>query len=84
MELYEIIELAIAVLGLDEDFDDDDAIEEMVIERFNVNLHQFGNIAESLIPLTLPARSPFTNKLYQGFTRDGENWVFKKEVEVQP
>lgn len=87
MEHYEIIELALAVLGLDEDFDDedelDDYIEEKVIERFNVNLEQFGKIAEALIPLTIPARSPLTNKLYQGFTRDGECWVFKKEVEVQ-
>lgn len=37
MEIFEMIELAIAVLGLD-----------------------------------------------QGFTRDGESWVFKKEVEVKP
>lgn len=89
MELYEVIELAIAALGLDEVSDDeiiedDDAIEEMLIEKFNVNFHQFCCVAEALIPLTLPARSALTEKLYKGFTRDGESWVFKMEVEAKP
>lgn len=80
MELFEIVELAIGVLGLPHDQDhDDDEVEAMIVERFGVDIHQFGTVAEALIPFTVPARSPLTGNLYRGFT-NGKWWLAKQEV----
>ncbi|WP_341743126.1 hypothetical protein [Azonexus hydrophilus] len=79
MDELEIIELAIAVLGLPADFDDEDAVERKINNRFDVDLETFGRIASALLPFAMTARSPLTEKVYQGFAHN-DCWLAKKEV----
>lgn len=80
MNDLEIIELAIAVLGLPADFDDEDAIEQKIYNRFDTDLETFGQIASALLPFAMTGRSPLTGMVYQGFAHN-DCWLAKKEVQ---
>lgn len=73
-------ELAIKLLGLPE-HSDYDTIEMAIYKRFEVEFYQFRDIAESLIPFTVTARSAMGNGLYQGFVDTKDNcFIVKQEV----
>lgn len=80
MDELEIIDLAIAVLGLPADFDDEDAINKKIYNRFDVDLETFGRIASALLPFAMMARSPLTETVYQGFAHN-DCWLAKKAVQ---
>lgn len=79
MDELEIIDLAIAVLGLPCDFDDEESIEKKVHDRFDVDMETFGRIASALLPFAMTGRSPLTGTVYQGFAHN-DCWLAKKEV----
>lgn len=77
MDMYDAEELAIAVLSLHEDTESDD-IEVAIFKTFGVSLDTFTEIADALIPFTVPAQAAISGKGYQGFVK-GNAFLVKKE-----
>lgn len=77
MDDLDVMELAIAVLGLPED-SEYEYIDETLYKRFECSLDTFSKIAGSLIPFTIPAQAGITGKVYQGFVKDNTFIVKKK------
>ena len=69
MNMYELLELAEAVLDLPEG-SDDDVIEDAMYKKFETGLDQFGAIAEALVKFTPTVRTAVTDTPCQGFVKD--------------
>jgi hypothetical protein len=78
MDWIEADELAIAVLGLDEDADSD-VVEQEMADRFEISMESFRSIAEALLKLTPPSTAAVTGTKYHGFVKDGV-FVVKEEI----
>lgn len=72
-------ELAVAVLGLDEETADSDAIEHAVADKFDISMDQFQKVAEALMPFTIPAKAAFSGEAFYGFVKDGA-FICKQRV----
>lgn len=83
MHHYEAEELAARIAGIDPDKDNDyDAkAEQWLGEKWQISMEQFKEIAEALIPFTIPARTAITNELAQGFIHDGA-FICKQPVKA--
>lgn len=79
MDELEILDLAIAVLGLDADFDDEDLIEQKIEDRFDIDFDTFGEIASALLPFVEVGKSPLTGTVYKGFA-NRDCWLAKREI----
>lgn len=82
MDYYDTVELAAAVVGYDvesEDGFDEDVIESELMEKLNVDLEEFGRIAEVLMPMCMVSKSPLTGRVYRGFAK-GDYFIVKQEV----
>lgn len=81
--IYEVEELACKVTGLDYDEIDADTqtIEDKLMDELGVDLQQFQEIVERLLPLVMVAHSGMTEKSYKGFA-DIKNsmWYVKTEI----
>ena len=72
MDWMDAEELAIAVLGIDEETDpDSNTIEAALFDKFDCSFEQFHQIAEALMPFTISVKSPLTGTVYCGFVKDG-------------
>lgn len=72
MDYYDAIELAANVLGLEESDDiDETLVEEKLFDKFGCGVDEFAEVAAALMKFTIPVRSPLSNMLYQGFSKDG-------------
>lgn len=72
MDWMETEELAIVVLGLDENDDPDSVtIEQAMFDKFEISLEQFQAVAEALLPFTIPAKTALGNEVCNGFVKDG-------------
>jgi len=63
--------LAVAVLGLDEETADSDVIEQAVADKFEISMEQFQKVAEALMPFTMPAQAAISGEYFNGFVKDG-------------
>jgi hypothetical protein len=79
MEWMEAEELAAAVMGLDEETADSYMIEQVLDDKFGVSLEQFQQIAEALMPFTIPAQAAVSGKNFHGFVKDGA-FICKQQV----
>ncbi|MBO2552630.1 hypothetical protein I6M38_11630 [Shewanella algae] len=93
MDYFDAQLLAGAALGLteeqtDEIIDGDEDFDTPLIEKFGVDLEQFGDIANALLPLTPLVSSPLTNVSYHAFVRqlgDGNFLaIVKQKAAEQP
>jgi hypothetical protein len=76
----DIEELAVFILGLDEESDPWD-IDHALYEEFECTLESFGKIIQHLLPLCDVGKSPLTGEKYRGFSdREGECWLIKTEA----
>jgi len=71
MDWMDAEELAIAILGLDEETADSYAIEDALLDKFEISLEQFHKISESLLPFTIPAQAAISGESFHGFVKDG-------------
>jgi hypothetical protein len=72
MDWYDIEELAAVVLEFPDDEEyDSDIVEKKLYEHFEIGFGQFGEIVKALIPFTIPAKSPLSGEMFQGFVKDG-------------
>lgn len=81
--IYAIEELACKVTGLDYDEIDADTqiIEEKLIDDLGVDLSQFQEIVNRLLPLIMIADSPLTETKYRGFADIKKQvWLVKTEL----
>lgn len=82
MDWMETEELAIVVLGLNEDDDpDSDTIERAMFDKFEISLEQFQAVAEALMPLTIQAKAAISGETFNGFVKDG---AFIVKTPVRP
>ncbi|EMK6918790.1 hypothetical protein V9J55_002043 [Vibrio cholerae] len=93
MDLFDIQQLAGAALGLseeqtDEIINDDEDFDSPLLEKFGVDLDQFGNIAKALLPFTPTLGAGFTGTIYHAFVRQlGQGnciAIVKMKAEIQP
>ena len=63
-------DLAIAVLGLDDDADFG-IVEQALCDRFEISFDAFAELVESLMPFTIPATAALTGESFHGFVKDG-------------
>jgi hypothetical protein len=70
MDWMDAEELAAVVLGLGDDYDSD-KVEKALWEKFEVSFEQFHQIAEALMPLTIPAVTALGGETCCGFVKDG-------------
>jgi len=70
MDWMDAEELAVAVLGLDEETANSDTIEEAVFNKWEISMEQFHKVAEALMPFTIPAQAAISGKSFQGFVKD--------------
>jgi hypothetical protein len=71
MDYWEVEDLAMAMLGLDEDTADIEAVEHALDDKYGVSLESFMKIAEALMPFTIPAKAAISGELFHGFVKDG-------------
>ncbi len=81
--IFEIEQLACKITGLD--YDEIDAnteiIESKLMDDLGVDLSQFQEIVERLLPLIMIANSGLTEKTYKGFAEIEKSvWLTKMEV----
>jgi len=70
-------ELAAKLLGIE--FDKNwDQIDSMLLEQYGINLDNFENLVELLLPMIEIASSPLTQTTYKGFLdTDTMTWLMK-------
>lgn len=81
--IFEVEELACKITGLDYDEIDADTqiIEGKLMDELGVDLQQFQEIVERLLPLIMVNNSPLTKTIYKGFTDiEKSTWLVKTEV----
>jgi hypothetical protein len=78
---FEIEELACKILGIDYDEIDADTeiIEEELYNQLEIDLSNFGEIVNRLLPLIDIGESGLTKKTYKGFS-NGQTWFVKVPV----
>lgn len=74
MDYLDLQMLAGAALGMTEEqteaiINDDENFDDPLLEKFGVDLEQFGEIAEALLPFTPTLRSELTETIYHAFVR---------------
>jgi hypothetical protein len=79
MHYFDAEELAMHVLGLNEDSADGLDFDNAMIDKFDVSMEQFQKIAEALMKYTPVQESALTRKPYRGFVLDG-SFIVKEEV----
>ncbi len=72
-------ELAVSVLGLDEETANSDTIEQAVFDKFEISMEQFQAVAEALMPFTIPAKAAISGEYFNGFVKDGA-FICKQSV----
>jgi hypothetical protein len=58
---------------------DECKLEEILYDKFEINIEQLELLIEELLPLCQIAKSDLTNAVYQGFGKDGM-WIIKREL----
>lgn len=71
MDWMDAEELAVAVLGLDEETAGMEEIENALFEKFECSFDQFHQISEALMPFTIPATVAISGESFHGFVKDG-------------
>lgn len=71
MDWMDAEELAVAVLGLDEDTANSETVENAMYEKFEISMEQFSKVADALIPFTIPAKAAISEEAFHGFVKDG-------------
>lgn len=81
LDRLDIEELACYLAGLDYDEIDADEniIEEHIYAEFGIDLEQFTELINRLLPMIDVGKSPLTNKRYKGFAQPGI-WLVKIEI----
>jgi hypothetical protein len=79
MHHFEATELAARVLGIDPEADDfdEDEVEQMLYDKFEVSMESFQGLAEALLKFTPPVQAAITNTVVQGYIF--ENCFIAKE-----
>ena len=77
-DVADVQELARIMYGLAEDAQEDE-INSAVMQNLDVDIGQFTNVVEALIPYTLATKSALTDTLYQGFV-DGHYFIVKQRA----
>ncbi|AUR87425.1 hypothetical protein NVP1101O_014 [Vibrio phage 1.101.O._10N.261.45.C6] len=79
MDYWEAQELALYAMGYDEETVDDiinnneEQVEELLYEKFDISLEQFQGIAELLLNLTPTVVSPMSERVYHAFVKQVPN-----------
>ena len=82
MDWMDAEELAVAVLGLDEETADSDTIDEALFNKWEISMEQFHKVAEALIPFTIPAQAAISGKAFCGFVKDGA-FICKQSIDTK-
>lgn len=79
---FDTEELAAHLCDLDYDEIDADTsiIEEALYNKYELSLEKFHDLVDKLIDMIDVGKSPVTDKVYKGFTKDGA-WIVKKEID---
>lgn len=84
VDYLDVEELACHILNLDYDEVEYDDIEDAIYEKFDCSFDTFQEIIEHLLPLADSGKSPITNEVFQGFSKDeGDGlrcWLIKRSV----
>lgn len=76
-----IEELAAYILGVDVD-EKWDELDDLLIERYDVDMGILNRLVKELLPLIEVAKSPLTGTIFAGFAaREKGLWLMKVEVE---
>lgn len=87
MIYYEAQELACAILGVN--YDDlvdegrEDEIEEAIYVKFGIDMEQFTNIVEALLPFTPIVQAELTGNKYHAFVNEKEGLMIVKQQVVE-
>lgn len=88
LELYELLEVIFEkeIIAYKEnqgyepeDELEEEELEEILYEHFDMNLDQLEMIVERLIPLCAIDKSPLSGNWYQGFAKD-DMWIIKRKI----
>lgn len=84
---YEAQELACAILGLNcDDLVDEgreNEIDEALYDKFEIDMEQFTNIVEALLPFTPIVKAGLTGNLYHAFVNEKESLMIVKQKVVE-
>ena len=72
-------ELAMHVLGLNENAADDVDFDDLMYDKFEISMEQFHKIAEALSDFTVPMQAGISGKMFRGFVKD-DYFITKDEV----
>ena len=81
VHIFDMEELACKILGIDYDEIDADTevIEEELYNQFEMDLENFSEVVNRLLPLIDVGESPITKEKYKGFST-GNSWLAKIPV----
>ena len=83
MDYYDAQKLACAILGVN--YDDlvdegrEDEIEEAIYVKFGIDMEQFTNIVEALLPFTPIVQAELTGNKYHTFVNEKEGLMIVKQ-----
>lgn len=85
MDILDTEELIAKVMGLtDEQMNDDPDYDQLIYDKFGVDVDQFSAIAQALMNFTMAIESPLTKKKYQGFVDVSEQcFICKQEYKEE-
>ena len=87
MNYYDAQILACAILGVN--YDDlvdegrEDEIEEAIYVKFGIDMEQFTNIVEALLPFTPIVQAGLTGNMYHAFVNEKEGLMIVKQKVVE-
>ena len=70
MNMTDVEDLALAVLGLDDDSNILE-VEQCLLDRFEISLDAFAELIAALMPFTITAKAALTGESFHGFVKDG-------------
>lgn len=81
-------ELALAVCGMDPDKDEnfeteaEDKVDEILMEKFEINEEQFIEVAKALLPFAHISKSELTDEIFIGYGNHEKGlWIYKEKYQ---
>lgn len=80
LDMIDIEEIAAFILGKSDDYEDTSELEDLLVEKYNIDLDNFSELMGKIWPLLGLGISPLTGSVYIGFSDEKAGmWVAKKE-----
>lgn len=84
LDMIDIEEIAAFIVGKSDDYEDTSELEDLLIDKYNIDLDNFSELMGKIWPLLGLGISPLTGSVYIGLSDNLNNaWIAKREFTPQ-